>query len=203
MFSWGTCKRRATQEMFVIWRHQNWSYAIRWKITDWLQKCYFFKRGSGRMCQRWPSKATSSRMWVRRHVWFVRGNEWDGIINTSSHDSHILKNSASVARLDLVCIWPRFNLCLAGAGSGTCLGPDPTATLAHICHSRQGRRLCYLRPGQIHGISHRARVSPGFPLWLATKEEDGEQKDRGMCVWTSVFDFVSHERNERLKRESC
>lgn len=34
----------------------------------------------------------------------------------------------------------------------------------------------------MHNISHCASVSPGFPLWLATKDDDCEQKDRGVCV---------------------
>lgn len=59
---------------------------------------------------------------------------------------------ASVAGVDLGCIWPWFNLRLAWAGSGTSLGPDPTATLAHICHSRPGEEavLSEARPDTQH-----------------------------------------------------
>lgn len=56
----------------------------------------------------------------------------------SSHDSHILK-IASVARVDVGCIWPWFNLYLAWA-------------LAHICHSRPGKEavLSEARPDTQH-----------------------------------------------------
>lgn len=71
-------------------------------------------------------------------MWLVRGNK---NIITSSHVAHVPRSSASVASVVLCRIWPWFNLCLAWVGSGTSVGPDPNATLAHICHSRRGRRL--------------------------------------------------------------
>lgn len=77
---------------------------------------------------------------------FVRGNK---IIETASCDSHVLS-----------ALWPawiyiafgRGLTCLAWVGSGTSLGPDPTATLAHICHSRPGEEvvLSEARPDTQH-----------------------------------------------------
>lgn len=78
----------------------------------------------------------------------------------------------------LTCVWP-------GLGRGQAWARIPVLR-SHVFvtagRGRGGGLLCYLRPSQIHSISHCASVSPGFPLWRITKEDDGELKDRETSV---------------------
>lgn len=145
-----------------------------------------------------------------------QGSWKDKIIRTSPHDSHVLETLQRLwpARIwvvfgrGLTCVWP-------GLGQGQAWARIPPLHSHIFVTAGQGRRLCYLRPGQIHSISHCASVSPGFPLWLATKEDDGEEKDRGacvnvcvslfeqVCVCVRVLHSVYHSKNEQLKSECC
>lgn len=85
-----------------------------------------------------------------------------------------LRSPRPWASADLGRAWPRFNPRWSGTGPG----PAPTAALTHICHSRLGEEAALSEaPGQIRGISQRASISPGFPLWLMRKVGDGEEED--------------------------
>lgn len=133
------------------------------------------------MCQRWSSQTRSSRMEICLRVWLDRGNKRDKIILTSQ-DSHVLAALCLrtvwiwvVFGRGLTCVWP-------GLGQGQAWAWIPLLHSYIFVTTGRGRRLCYLRPGQIHSISHCANVSPGFPLWLTTKDDDCEEKDRGACL---------------------
>lgn len=157
------CKKRATEGMFAGWRHQKWSYAIRWKIWVITEK----------------KMAVTSNI-IKGFCLFarlVRGNKRNEMIKTYSLDSNV--RILDESDHDLTCVWP-------GLGQGHVWAQIPKLHSHIFVTAGQGRRLSYLRPSQIHNISHCASVSPGFPLWLLTKEDDGEEKDRGVCVCACV-----------------
>lgn len=179
-FSSGRRKRRVTREMFVIWRRQNWSHAIRWKIAGWLQR-------QRQTDVSWIAiknnivKDVSSPACVACQGKRGRQN-YVGLFSWSSRT----QNSASVASVDLGCIWPWFNLRLAWAGSGTSLGPDPSATLAHICHSRPGEEAVLSEaPARYTALVTVLASRQGFLFGSQLKRTTVRKRTEG-CVWASV-----------------
>lgn len=137
------------------------------------------------MCQRWPSKATSSRMWVCLHVWLVRGNKKDKLIKTSSHDSHVLKTLL----LWPAWIWVAFGRGLTwvwpGLGQGQAWARIPLLH-SHIFVTAGGGGGCVIWGLARYTALVTVLVSrQGFLFGSQLKRTTVRQRTEG-CVWASV-----------------
>lgn len=168
--------------MFVIWRHQPWSYAIRWKINEWLQN-FLGKAADGCVKDGHQKQHHQGCVSLSACVACQRKQERQIHKDFFSWFSRT-PNSASVASMDLGCIWPSFNLSLAWAGSGT--RARIPLLHSHIFVTAGGGGGCV-----IWGLArYTALVTvlasrQGFLFGSQLKRTMVRQRTEG-CVWASV-----------------